>query len=79
LAIIYDNEDSKIFIGLHGPQKIFKWKLILRNTSKKFNKIGSRWKQFCTFHGLDETMNLTFEVDEMKCNQHVKVLTYSNY
>ncbi|QCD87671.1 hypothetical protein DEO72_LG3g2210 [Vigna unguiculata] len=66
-------------IVLHGPQKTVKCKLLLRNTPKKSNKIGSGWKQFFTIHGLDETLDLVFEVDEMKCNQHVKVLTYSNY
>jgi len=40
-------------------------------------RIGSGWKQFCTIRGLDETLDVVFELDQMKCNHHVKVLTYS--
>jgi len=64
------------FKKLLGPRKIVKCKLLLTNHPKKSNKIGSGWKEFCTTHGFDATIDLMFEVDEMKNNQNVKVLTY---
>jgi len=63
-------------IVLHGPRKIVKCKLLFRNHPKKSNKIGSGWKKFCTADGFDATIDLVFEVDQMKNNQDVKVLTY---
>jgi len=63
-------------IVLHGPRKIVKCRLMLRNHLKKSNKIGSGWKEFCIAFGFDATIDLVFEVDEMKNNQNVKVLTY---
>ena len=66
-------------IILHGSCKIVKCKLLLRNHPKKSNKIGSGWKEFCTAHGFGATIDLLFEVDEMKNNQNVKVLTYCNF
>jgi len=63
-------------IILHGPRKIVKCKLLLRNHPKKSNKIGSGWKELCTAHGFDATTDLVFKVDEMTNNQNVKVLTY---
>ncbi|QCD86556.1 hypothetical protein DEO72_LG3g1079 [Vigna unguiculata] len=65
-------------ILLHGLRKIVKCKLLLRNHPKKSNKIGSGWKEFCTAHGFDQSIDLVFEVDQMKNNQNVKVLTYCN-
>ena len=66
-------------IIFHGPRKIVKCKLLLRNHPKKSNKIGSGWKEFYTAHGFDATIDLVFEVDKMKNNQNVKVLTYCNF
>jgi len=51
----------------------------LRNHPKKSSKIGSGWKEFCTAHGFHQTIDLVFEVDHMKSNQNVKVLTYCNF
>jgi len=66
-------------IFLYGPHKIVKCKLLLRNHPKKSNQIGSGWKEFCSAHGFDQTIDLVFEVDQMKSNQNVKVLTYCNF
>ncbi|QCE10563.1 hypothetical protein DEO72_LG10g1793 [Vigna unguiculata] len=67
------------YIFLYGLRKIVKCKLLLRNHPKKSRKIGSGWKEFCTAHGFHQTIDLVFEVDHMKSNQNVKVLTYCNF
>jgi len=67
------------YIFLYGPRKIVKCKLLLRNHPKKSSKIGSGWKEFCTANGFHQTIDLVFEVDHMKSNQNVKVLTYCNF
>ncbi|QCD86650.1 hypothetical protein DEO72_LG3g1174 [Vigna unguiculata] len=67
------------YIYLYGPHKIVKCKLPLRNHPKKSSKIGSGWKEFYTSHGFHQTIDLVFEVDHMKSNQNVKVLTYCNF
>ena len=67
------------YIFLYGPRKTVKCKLLLRNHPKKSSKIGSGWKEFCTAHGFHQTIDLVFEVDHMKSNQNVKVLTYCNF
>ncbi|QCE04119.1 hypothetical protein DEO72_LG8g2152 [Vigna unguiculata] len=56
------------YILLHEPREIVKCKLLLRNHPKKSSKIGSGWKEFCTAHGLDQPIDLVFEVDQMKSN-----------
>ena len=67
------------YIFPYGPRKTVKWKLLLRNHPKKSSKIGSGWKEFCTAHGFHQTIDLVFEVDHMKSNQNVKVLTFCNF
>ncbi|QCD82038.1 hypothetical protein DEO72_LG2g2371 [Vigna unguiculata] len=74
----YLRQERFKYILLHGPRKIVKCKLLLGNHPKKSNKIGSGWKEFCTAHGFDQSIDLVFEVDQMKNNQNVKVLTYCN-
>ena len=75
----YLRQGSFKYIFLYGPRKTVKCKLLLRNHPKKSSKIGSGWKEFCTAHGFHQTIDLVFEVDHMKSNQNVKVLTYCNF